>query len=792
MADQEIDFSFIEEVGKKVNDYFLNDPNHSEWFSTILDEYNLNNEYPPDLISIIIEKLTSANDDYCPQLLNEVQSIIQDEDNIDNLLSFALTTFNEEEEESNDNDNDNEDKSTPAFSVESQSYDNDDDDLISDTTDSKEYFINCIKKIMKLLCISYDISYVLCKKYKFNKDIILQKWFSSQAEVLQSLRIKIGSKMVPDLKSPLLIKKYGVGECPICYEETELFELYCGHIICEECLVSDIRQMISEKITPCCRQINDDENENCGALIIFESTKDFLREDKELIENFSQIVFKNEVNTSPNAKQCPFEFCDGVITPMNEMPCHVGLCPKCFSAVCLRCHNDCHGPFSSCSSIKSYFEQADKMEKLADKQKEWLESNRKEVSIDQCSIHLCYKKDIENLKEEIKKKNNENKKQITNLSNEIRKLQYRIENLTFKKESKNEEEIQKLQKELNDKKIIHEKINNEININNEILKNKHVELLMEEDCLVSALSFPERYNNIIFNYEIEMDLLTLRKINVSYKDEIMNIERKRLKQILPFNKRGINIINGEVEEEEEKNENYFGMNSEKDQKNFASEKFIDLNYTRCPKCQTPIEKTEGCNHMYCTICGTNFDYGTGQAYESSTPIQQSISHLNHDPITYDKRASFLKWTYLYSKFINEKQNYNNLFAEVKSTKNKKVDPGVVGVPDSFLCLRNKIAKALLINTAKSEIKMKTYRIMNIALFAQSVLMWSYPTMFYIRNDDDEKETLFEYKVNCLHESLNKYIKLINDPTHSTSNDFETFIEILLKQIKDLLTMAESL
>ena len=329
MADQEIDFTFIEDVGKKVNDYFLNDPNHSEWFSAILDEYNLNNEYPPDLITIIIKKLSSVNDVYCTQLLDNVKSIIQDEDNTDNLLSYVLSTFNEEEEESNDNDN--EGKSPQEFSIETQSYDNDDDDdSISDTTDSKEYFIKCIKNIMKLLSISYDISYVLCKKFKFNKDIILQKWLSSQSEVLHSLRIKVGSKMVPDLKSPLLIKKCGVGECPICFEETELFELYCGHTICEECLVSDIRQMITEKMTPCCRQINDEENSNCGALLIFESTKDFLRENKELIESFSQIVFKNEIITSSNAKQCPFEFCDGVITPLNELPCHVGLCPKCF------------------------------------------------------------------------------------------------------------------------------------------------------------------------------------------------------------------------------------------------------------------------------------------------------------------------------------------------------------------------------------------------------------------------------------------------------------------------------
>eukprot|EP00438_Fugacium_kawagutii_P011726 Skav222900 [mRNA] locus=scaffold1489:23076:40643:+ [translate_table: standard] len=40
---------------------------------------------------------------------------------------------------------------------------------------------------------------------------------------------------------------------------------------------------------------------------------------------------------------------------------------------------------------------------------------------------------------------------------------------------------------------------------------------------------------------------------------------------------------------------------------------------RCPKCQAPIEKNGGCNHMVCTRCGRNFDWGSSQpAGERST------------------------------------------------------------------------------------------------------------------------------------------------------------------------------
>ncbi|RYP72838.1 hypothetical protein DL769_004353 [Monosporascus sp. CRB-8-3] len=30
----------------------------------------------------------------------------------------------------------------------------------------------------------------------------------------------------------------------------------------------------------------------------------------------------------------------------------------------------------------------------------------------------------------------------------------------------------------------------------------------------------------------------------------------------------------------------------------------------CPKCKRPIEKRGGCNHMYCPLCNTNFDWGS--------------------------------------------------------------------------------------------------------------------------------------------------------------------------------------
>ena len=87
--------------------------------------------------------------------------------------------------------------------------------------------------------------------------------------------------------------------------------------------------------------------------------------------------------------------------------------------------------------------------------------------------------------------------------------------------------------------------------------------------------------------------------------------------------------------------------------------------------------------------------------------------------------------------------------------------------------------------------MKTYRIMNVALFAQSVIMWSFPTLYYIGAERD-KENMFSYKLNCLQDVFKKYLKLIEEPKDSFLVDFERFIDVLLKQIKDILVIGEAI
>ena len=53
----------------------------------------------------------------------------------------------------------------------------------------------------------------------------------------------------------------------------------------------------------------------------------------------------------------------------------------------------------------------------------------------------------------------------------------------------------------------------------------------------------------------------------------------------------------------------------------------------CPNCRTPIHKTEGCDHMKCTFCGSHFSYktlrvlktSTNHHYDAAAPINASTS-----------------------------------------------------------------------------------------------------------------------------------------------------------------------
>lgn len=80
--------------------------------------------------------------------------------------------------------------------------------------------------------------------------------------------------------------------------------------------------------------------------------------------------------------------------------------------------------------------------------------------------------------------------------------------------------------------------------------------------------------------------------------------------------------------------------------------------------------------------------------------------------------------------------------------------------------------------------------MNTALFAQSVIMWSFPTLFYVRNGIENRK-MFEFELNGLQETMAKYLKLLDEPRDASLDDFERLMDVALRQVNDVLVIAES-
>ncbi|CAE7367302.1 PSMD1 [Symbiodinium sp. CCMP2592] len=63
---------------------------------------------------------------------------------------------------------------------------------------------------------------------------------------------------------------------------------------------------------------------------------------------------------------------------------------------------------------------------------------------------------------------------------------------------------------------------------------------------------------------------------------------------------------------------------------------------KCPKCQAPIEKNGGCNHMHCTRCGRHFDWTASQSAgdPNAAPSEAPFGNFNANNLWGDAAATF--------------------------------------------------------------------------------------------------------------------------------------------------------
>ena len=92
--------------------------------------------------------------------------------------------------------------------------------------------------------------------------------------------------------------------------------------------------------------------------------------------------------------------------------------------------------------------------------------------------------------------------------------------------------------------------------------------------------------------------------------------------------------------------------------------WITVNTKDCPKCQTPIEKNGGCNHMSCKSCKTHFCWQCGKKMEDREYGGNPESHgcnkykesNSKDQEQEQSRAWLKKYLFYYERYINHQRS----------------------------------------------------------------------------------------------------------------------------------------
>ena len=199
----------------------------------------------------------------------------------------------------------------------------------------------------------------MMKKYNFDYDKFTDDWIK-HPDLIYNLPTIIN---VPreKIKEPLTINKIKEkGFCSICYEEDcELYQMYCGHIYCKDCIIKEIEIQIEERKFPvCCREDNSE-------IMVHELSK-FIGQEK--IKQYLTNYLEEQILIDQKYIKCPSPKCPLFLNKCYAY-CDLGKC-KCGSLFCIKCHQISHAPLK-CEQIDEWNNKCQMMNQLLTQQNEW-------------------------------------------------------------------------------------------------------------------------------------------------------------------------------------------------------------------------------------------------------------------------------------------------------------------------------------------------------------------------------------------------------------------------------------
>ncbi|XP_002734676.1 ankyrin repeat and IBR domain-containing protein 1-like [Saccoglossus kowalevskii] len=204
-------------------------------------------------------------------------------------------------------------------------------------------------------------------------------------------------------------------------------------------------------------------------------------------------------------------------------------------------------------------------------------------------------------------------------------------------------------------------------------------------------------------------------------------------------------------------------NTTKDSESAANFLWLVTNSKPCPKCSSPIQKNEGCNHMKCTKCKYDFCWvclepwnkhgsATGgyfrcNRYEAVQKADEKTGGMVKEAEEKNLKMQELnKFVHYYTRFKNHENSYKLEQPLIRSAKEKMLI----------------LAKAVTDSAnASSETKFIEEAI-NELLKARRALKFSYSYGYYLE-DDGRTKTIFEFMQTELEEATETLSQMVARP-----------------------------
>lgn len=223
-----------------------------------------------------------------------------------------------------------------------------------------------ITEISSLLDVDRDVTQLLLQKFKWNKERLVNGYYSDPEAVLVSAGVTPNAS---DLKIPPSANK-----CRICFEENpSLIALQCGHGFCETCYSQYLQVNVGDGpqcVHCCCPELH------CK-LHVPHSLFSRLCE-PDVYEKYRMYLIRNFIETCSYIRWCPSANCQHIAIGSGITTV---LCNACNLPYCFKCGEESHDP-CQCNHLAMWKEKCSNESETAN----WILVNTKRCP--QCNVRI--------------------------------------------------------------------------------------------------------------------------------------------------------------------------------------------------------------------------------------------------------------------------------------------------------------------------------------------------------------------------------------------------------------------